>query len=54
MKWIIRYYRDERSFKAGCPALTETVVGNRATAIDWAQRKMRNHPQYKFYDLLEA
>ncbi len=29
-------------------------VERKATAIDWAQRKMRNHPQYKFYDLVET
>lgn len=52
-KWLIRYYLNEGSYKAGCPAFTETIIGDRNFAINWAQNRMK-YSQYKFYDLIES
>lgn len=51
-KWRIRYYLTEGSYRCGCPAFTETIMGNRITVVSWAQNKLQ-HSQFKLYDLTE-
>mgnify|MGYP000000144238 FL=1 len=51
-QWLIRYYLTENAYKAGIPAFTETVGGDRNFVVNWAQNKLKNS-QFKFYDLVE-
>lgn len=51
-KWLIRYYLTENAYKTGCPAFSETIIGDRNYAVNWAQSKLRTS-QFKFYDLTE-
>jgi hypothetical protein len=51
-QWLIRYYLTENAYKAGIPAFTETILGDRNFAINWAQNKLKSS-QFKFYDLVE-
>lgn len=51
-QWLIRYYLTENAYKAGIPAFTETIGGDRNFATNWAQNKLKNS-QFKFYDLVE-
>ncbi len=54
MKWTIRYYTSESSYKMGCPAYTETVYGDRSSAVNAALRRLKSNPQYKYYDFVQA
>ena len=51
-KWSIRYYLNEGAYKSGCPAFSETVIGDRSFVVQWAQNKLKTS-QFKFYDLIE-
>lgn len=51
-KWCIWYYLSEGAYKTGCPAFTETIIGDRNFAVNWAQNKLK-YSQFKFYDLIE-
>lgn len=51
-QWLIRYYLNEGTYKTGSPAFTETVIGNRNYAVNWAQNKLKTS-QFKLYDLIE-
>ncbi len=51
-RWLIRYYLTENAYKAGIPAFTETILGDRNFAISWAQNKLKSS-LFKFYDLVE-
>lgn len=51
-QWLFRYYLTENALKAGTPAFTETVNGDRNFVTNWAQNKLKNS-QFKFYDLVE-
>lgn len=43
MKWTIRYYTSESSYKMGCPAYTETVYGDRSSAVNAALRRLKSN-----------
>lgn len=51
-QWLIRYCLTENAYKAGIPAFTETIGGDRNFAVNWAQNKLKSS-QFKFYDLVE-
>ena len=51
-KWQIKYYLTETAFRAGVPAFTETISGDRNFVVNWAQNKLKSS-QFKFYDLIE-
>lgn len=50
MKWKINYYLSENAYRAGVPAFTETINGDRNFAVSWAQNKIQTS-QFKFYDM---
>ena len=52
MKWEIRYYLTESSFKTGVAAYKEVISGDRNFVITWAQNKLK-HSQFKFYDMIQ-
>lgn len=51
-QWLIRYYLTESAYKAGIPSFTETILGDRNFAINWAQNKLKSS-QFKSYELVE-
>lgn len=50
-KWLINYYMNESSYKAGIVAMSETITGDRFAAVNWATNKTR-YSQFKFYDII--
>ena len=50
--FIIKYYLTETAYRCGVPAFTETFRGDRNTAVNWAQNKVRTS-NFKFYDIQE-
>ena len=50
--FIIMYYLTEVAYRSGVPAFTETFRGDRNTAVNWAQNKVRTS-NFKFYDIHE-
>ena len=50
--FIIKYYLTETAYRGGVPAFTETFRGDRNTAVNWAQNKVRTS-NFKFYDIQE-
>ena len=50
MRWKINYYLTETAYKSGIPQFTETVNGDRNTAINIAQNKIR-FSNFNFYDI---
>ena len=50
--FIIKYYLTESAYRCGVPAFTETFRGDRNTAVNWAQNKVRTS-NFKFYDIQE-
>lgn len=50
--FIIRYYLNENAYRGGVPTFTETFRGDRNTAVNWAQNKVRTS-NFKFYDIQE-
>lgn len=53
MKWKIKYYLTESSFRSGVPAFTEIINGDRNYVTNWAQQKVRNG-SFKFFDIEPA
>ncbi len=52
MKWEIKYYINEAAYKSGNSAFKETVNGDRKSAINWAQRKIKSS-NFKFYEVVQ-
>lgn len=50
MKWVIKYYITESSYRAGIPAFKEEISGDRNFVINWAQNKIRNS-NFKYFDI---
>ena len=50
--FIIKCYLTETAYRCGVPAFTETFRGDRNTAVNWAQSKVRTS-NFKFYDIQE-
>lgn len=50
--FIIKYYLTEAAYRSGIPAFTETYRGDRNSAVNWAQNKVRTS-NFKFYDIQE-
>ena len=50
--FIIKYYLTETAYRCGFPAFTETFKGDRNSAVNWAQNKVRTS-NFKFYDIQE-
>lgn len=50
-KWLINYYLNENSYRAGIVAMSETINGDRFVAVNWASNKTR-YSQFKFYDII--
>lgn len=50
MRWIIKYYITEISYRSGIPAFKEEISGDRNYAINWAQNRLK-HSNFKFYDI---
>ena len=51
-KWLIRYYLTETAYRAGIPAHSETVIGDRNYAVSFATNRLK-YSQFKFFDLIE-
>ena len=45
--FIIKYYLTETAYRSGVPAFTETFRGDRNSAVNWAQNKVRTS-SFKF------
>ena len=52
MKWEIRYYMTESSFKCGIAAHKEVLNGDRNYVINWAQNRIKNS-KFKYYDIVQ-
>lgn len=52
MKFEIRYFITESSFRSGIPAFTEIINGDRNYAVNWANNKIRNS-QFKYFDIIQ-
>lgn len=52
IKWKIRYYLTETTFKSGVVAYKEVINGNRNFAVNWVQNKIK-HSNFKFYNLVQ-
>ena len=50
--FIIKYYLTESAYRCGVPAFTETYRGDRNSAVNRAQNKVRTS-NFKFYDIQE-
>ena len=50
--FVIKYYLTESAYRCGIAAFTETYRGDRNSAINWAQNKLK-YSHFKFYDLQE-
>lgn len=52
MKFEIRYYLTEAAYKSRIPAHKETLQGDKAYAVNWAQKKLKSN-NFKFYDIVQ-
>ncbi len=52
MKFEIRYFITESSFRSGIPAFIEIINGDRNYAVNWANNKIRNS-QFKYFDIIQ-